>query len=245
MAKHGEIWRSKCGLMELRLGRWQDVLTDIKSCDAVIMDPPYSERTHKGHGRGTAELNAHGKYKRKDIFYNAIDKKEAFHVCEYWCSVCSGWLCVFTDHVLYDAFRKGAEDNGFYSFCPLPVVRIGGRFRMLGDGPSSWTVWLSVNRPKNKKYASWGTLPGAYIFKGAIAGSFIAGAKSIDESRAVVSDYSKQGDLIVDPYAGSGTTLLAAAMEGRRCIGAEMDPNTFELAVKRLEKGYTPKLPGM
>jgi hypothetical protein len=31
-------------------------------------------------------------------------------------------------------------------------------------------------------------------------------------------------------------------MEGRRAIGAEMDPDTYELAVKRLSKGYTERL---
>jgi site-specific DNA-methyltransferase (adenine-specific) len=60
--------------------------------------------------------------------------------------------------------------------------------------------------------------------------------------RQIVCDYTLSGDLIIDPFAGSGTTLLAAAIEGRRAIGAEMDPKTFALAVKRLSKGYTPKL---
>ncbi len=60
--------------------------------------------------------------------------------------------------------------------------------------------------------------------------------------RLIVRDYSRPGDLIVDPYAGSGTTLLAAAMEGRRCIGAEMDPKTWKLAGKRLSRGYTENL---
>jgi site-specific DNA-methyltransferase (adenine-specific) len=63
--------------------------------------------------------------------------------------------------------------------------------------------------------------------------------------RAIVSDYSKRGDLICDPCAGGATTLLAAAMEGRRAVGSEMDPNTFALAQKRIAKGYTPPLPGI
>lgn len=34
----------------------------------------------------------------------------------------------------------------------------------------------------------------------------------------------------------------AAAMEGRRAIGAEMDPETYKKAVRRLSAGYTPPL---
>lgn len=60
--------------------------------------------------------------------------------------------------------------------------------------------------------------------------------------RELIRDYTRPGDLIVDPFAGGGTTLLAAAIEGRRCIGAELDPETYRKAVKRLSAGYTPAL---
>ena len=45
-----------------------------------------------------------------------------------------------------------------------------------------------------------------------------------------------------DPCAGGGTTLLAAAIEGRRAIGAELDPDTYAKAVERLSRGYTPAM---
>ncbi len=67
-------------------------------------------------------------------------------------------------------------------------------------------------------------------------------SKPLGLMRAIVRDYSRFGDLVVDPYAGGGTTLLAAAMEGRRAIGAEVDPMTFEKAVARLRRGIQPGL---
>ena len=63
--------------------------------------------------------------------------------------------------------------------------------------------------------------------------------------RPIVRDYSRPGDLVCDPCAGGGTTLLAAVIEGRKAIGAELDPATFDLAAKRLRRGYTPNLPGL
>jgi hypothetical protein len=72
-------------------------------------------------------------------------------------------------------------------------------------------------------------------------GSFV-GSKPEDLMRAIVRDYSEPGDLICDPFAGSGTTLVSALMEGRRAVGAEMDPKHYEIARKRLAKGFTPPL---
>jgi len=60
--------------------------------------------------------------------------------------------------------------------------------------------------------------------------------------RALIRDYSRPGDLICDPCAGGGTTLLAAAIEGRRAVGAEMDTKHYEIARKRIAKGWTPTL---
>jgi site-specific DNA-methyltransferase (adenine-specific) len=70
----------------------------------------------------------------------------------------------------------------------------------------------------------------------------VAGGKPLWLMRAIVRDYTRPGDLVCDPCAGGATTLLAAAMEGRRAVGAEMDPVTFEKASKRLAQGYTPDL---
>ena len=47
-----------------------------------------------------------------------------------------------------------------------------------------------------------------------------------------------EGATVLDPYAGSGTTLIAAMETGRKAIGIEIDERWIDVAVKRLERWH-------
>lgn len=49
-------------------------------------------------------------------------------------------------------------------------------------------------------------------------------------------DSTKRGDTVLDPFLGSGTTLLAAERTGRRCCGIELDPLYVDTAIRRWER---------
>ena len=54
--------------------------------------------------------------------------------------------------------------------------------------------------------------------------------------RRLIARFSISGETIIDPFMGSGTTLVACQKLGRHGIGIEIDPDYFEIACKRVEE---------
>ena len=52
--------------------------------------------------------------------------------------------------------------------------------------------------------------------------------------RMVVERITNEGDTILDPFMGSGTTGVAAVQTGRNFIGIEIEPKYYEIAEKRI-----------
>jgi site-specific DNA-methyltransferase (adenine-specific) len=45
---------------------------------------------------------------------------------------------------------------------------------------------------------------------------------------------SREGDIVLDPFCGSGSTCIAAKLLGRQYIGIELNPKYHDIAVKRV-----------
>lgn len=235
---------------QLFLGRWQDALANVDAVDAIICDPPYGARTHEGNdasaaGHGGRWTDSNGTVRptrttRRALAYDLWMPSDVRGFVDAWAPRCGGWFVAFTSHDLVPAYIDALESVSRYVFAPLPFYSPGSRVRLSGDGPSSWTCWIVVARPKTREFATWGTLPGGYMHPPEDCA--VVGGKPLGLMRAIVRDYSRPGDLVCDPFVGSGTTLLAAVMENRRAVGAEEKPEHFEIARKRLARGYTPTM---
>lgn len=59
--------------------------------------------------------------------------------------------------------------------------------------------------------------------------------KPEDLVRSMIKNSSKPGDVVYDPFLGSGTTLIAAEQSGRICYGVELDPAYCDVIVHRWE----------
>lgn len=60
--------------------------------------------------------------------------------------------------------------------------------------------------------------------------------KPVELMRKPILNHTESGGLVYDPFLGSGTTLAAAELTGRICLGTELDPKFVDVIVMRWEK---------
>lgn len=220
------------GRATLYLGDCLEVLPTLGKVDHIITDPPYSDRTHSGHDAG-ARSGRDG-VERADLGYGALSIDGAKSLAEVFTITTDGWVVWMTDHTLAPTIAAKLESLGRYVFAPLPYFHAGRSVRLAGDGPSSWTDWLVVSR--TSALHRWGTLRGGYVAGPGWDDKERMGGKSTRLMQLVVSDYSRAGELVCDPFMGAGTTGVACAKEGRDFIGIEIDPDAFDIACRRIEQ---------
>ncbi len=229
-------------MIDLRCGRWQDALADVDGVDALITDPPYSARTDAG-------FMSHGSHEvatSTEIGYAPITRADADELAAFFAPRTKRWAVIFGDHISREWHAAAWEAQGWYVFAPVIWVKRGACPRFRADGPGSQVDHMMVARPrKNLDHEDMGSRPGWYLVNTPRHGhgyTGVTGNKCHHGMRAIVRDYSRPGDLVCDPCAGGGTTLLAAAAEGRRAVGSEMAPVTFAAAQARIARGFTADL---
>ncbi|HKU63749.1 MAG TPA: DNA methyltransferase [Rhizomicrobium sp.] len=115
------------------------------------------------------------------------------------------------------------------------AARKGGKSTWTGDRKQS-TVW-DIEGVKAAKE------PGV---KTADDASVHGTQKPVECMRRPIENNSKAGDIVYDPFLGSGTTIIAAEQCGRICYGLENDPTYVDVIVRRWQNftGGTATLSG-
>ena len=62
-------------------------------------------------------------------------------------------------------------------------------------------------------------------------------AKPVGLMEALICKFTRESDVLVDPFIGSGSTLVAAKIAGRRAVGIEIEERYCEMAANRLRQG--------
>ena len=229
--------------VRLYQGRWQDTVAD-EGADHLIIDAPYSDRVHASkyeHSQG----DLHGSSRRAvGESFASWGVDEIREVCAWAKTHVRHWVVSLTDHILFPIWEAELQAQGYLVFAPVILVETNRTVRLAGDGPACWATMMVVARPRGAEFAKWRSLPGAYVTHK--TNDKMQGGKSLEVMRQIVRDYSNPGHRIIDLCAGFGTTLLAAAIEGRKAVGAEIDPATYAKARARMyERLHNPLFDGV
>lgn len=219
---NAELWHGDC----------REVLPLLPKVDAVITDPPYSDRCHRGHD-STAKDCRDGSL-RASLGYQALSLADVAFFAAEFDRTCAGWIVWMTDSDLALHVRSELDRLNRTTFAPLPFFQAGRSVRLAGDGPSSWTDWIVVARTKAQ--AKWGTLPGGYIAGAGWNDKARMGGKPTLLMDALVADYSRVGDVVLDTHMGAGTTGVSCVNAGRKFIGCEIDRAAFDIACERISR---------
>ncbi len=228
----------------LTAGPWQQALRGVDQVDAVITDAPFGASVHSGHNVAAAQVRGvTGQEVRQAIDYDAMSPNDVFAFVGHWVLRNRGWFAVFSCDTLSRVWRAAFTAHGLYAFTPVYVRSFTPR--LLGDGPSNGLVFLNVARPRTREFSTWGCLPAEYTHHK--EKHMRTGGKSRSLMQQIIGDYTNPGFLVCDPFAGYGTTLLAARELSCNAVGAECDPAAYDEACARIaapwQRTYHPRTP--
>jgi DNA modification methylase len=247
-------------LWDLRLGDCLDPVTGLASLDRwasgqgvddknithVITDPPYSEHVHSCSRRGAIEIEpgtGRSAFNRnRDLGFDALTGHVRAAVAAQFGRLIARWCLVFCDIESSGDWSLALEDAGMEYVRTCAWRKIGGTPQFTGDRPAVWGEAIVAAHMPGRKAWNGGGKHGLYEFPIVLdRGGTGGGEPRVHTTQkpealmeALIRDFTDPGDLILDPFAGSGTTGVAAIRLGRRFIGWEKDPKYHAIALKRL-----------
>ena len=216
------------GSQTLYLGDCLEVMPTLGRVDHVISDPPYGiGDTHANHLSKVTLRD--GTPARQALGFEGISGEQLVDLARIWCGMSERWV-VFTCE-WKDAHRLDAV--GF-------LVRLGiwrkpdGAPQFTGDRPGTGWEAVAICHNAGRKRWNGGGKHAVWTFPKGI-GDGHPTQKPVPFVSQLIIDFTDEGETILDPFMGSGTTLVACQKLGRHGIGIEIDPDYFEIACRRVE----------
>lgn len=244
-------WQSADGRIVLWQGDCREVMAGLadKSVDHVITDPPYSEHVH-AKGRKGASLTVNKSNQRKvlaterDLGFASLTPEMLATCAEHFARLTQRWSLVFSDVESCHLWRAAMAEEGLEYVRTAFWHKQGGAPQFTGDRPAVACETITLCHPSGRK--AWNGRGKLGIYTVPIVVPRVGPRhpeaeerihttqKPVKLMRQLVADFTATDDLILDPFAGSGTTLVAALEQGRRAIGVELDAKNADAAAARL-----------
>lgn len=214
-------------------GRCEDVLPTLAadSVELVLTDPPYGDDTH-----ANASTNKGGNGAGRLVTFESTTVADLRPVFVEAGRVCSGWVMATMEWRHVVAFEVDPPEG-------LRFIRFGiwakpdGMPQVSGDRPAQgWEAIAFMHKGQGRPKWNGGGRSSVFVHN-VERNQLHPTQKPLDLVTQWVALFSDEGDTVLDPFMGSGTTLLAARLTGRKAIGIEKDEAYCELAASRLAQG--------
>lgn len=218
--------------VELYLGDCREVLPSRADIKHVITDPPYEDELHKA--MGSIRRND-GREMVQDLGFDGINATRD-EIAAALVAASNGWLIIFTLAEGVRAWRDPMQAAGAKWDTTLAWIKPDASPRFNGQGAArgfecAVTAWCGTG------YRKWngGGKRGVYTH---CVNTGRQGEhpteKPLPLMADIIRDYTQAGELICDPFCGSGTTGVAAVKLGRQFIGVDRDEKWFDLSRRRI-----------
>lgn len=223
---------------DLYNGDCLEIMKDIpdKSIDMIVTDPPYKTTSRGGTG------NSGGMCKREIFSKGQVFKHNDVKMRDYMPELFrllkeGSHFYIMTNHKNLYEMLTVAQDVGFY-FTKSLIWNKGNK--IMGQAyMSQFEYILFFRKGKFKKINYCGTadildVPNKKT-KGKDGKNLHDTEKPVDLMKILIENSSDDGDIVLDPFMGVGSTGLACKDLGRNFIGIEIDKNYFSIAKDRIE----------
>lgn len=221
--------------VELWLGNCLDVLPTLGRCDAVISDPPFDPEAHTPNRRARRG----GLVQNAPLDFEPLDSRTRDGMAQWAAGSCDGWLLAFCQTEQVSFWRDSIEEAGARYKTPLVWVKPNSAPKFNGQGPAIGYESL-VSAWCGRGVSRWNGGGSRGVFTHNTNQPDRHGAhmteKPVSLMCELVALFSNPGQLVMDPFMGSGTTGVACVKAGRRFTGIEIDPTYFDIACERVSK---------
>jgi DNA modification methylase len=202
---------------------WRD-RAGLNSCGPA--EPSYMKRRTKGHTETTISGDTRADWSEAFELVPSLEVAYVFHASKFTSEVLAGLLRIGFLHHQQIIWNKGRTvlTRTHYWFQHEPVWYVRKKNApWFGKAGENSTIWDSPS-PK-----------------------FIMGGsdeqkqdhptqKPVELMRRPILNHLRRGELVYDPFLGSGTTLAAAELNERVCYGIELDPKYVDVVVQRWQQ---------
>lgn len=225
-------------------GDCREILPQLEAVDHVITDPPYSEHTHRKQWVGAALTKGRARFSgpglKTELGFPSLDADTRRLIATESARLVRRWVAVFSDIEGCDLWRVDLTASGLEYVRTCVWVKPDAAPQFTGDRPGSGAEVFTLAHQPGRKRWSGGGRHGVFSHMVNNYGRTDRQhptAKPETLMSELVTLFTDAGDLILDPFGGSGTTAVAAKRLGRRCILIDREEKYCEVAAKRLSQG--------